>query len=201
MKRLLTAFLTIAALGVAQSPPAETSTTINGKKISIKYSAPSVRGRKIFGAGSNVEGWAHYSEQMMVDEGFGAGGDPKRAAKYKLAQIDEALLRICRMCVSLQMHCQGLSVDDAAKFFQENCYYEPKPARQEALRGAYEPEYLYYTLGKLQILKLREDYKKQEGSNYSLSKFHNEMLRHGSPPIRLLREVMLKDRAAWDSIL
>jgi uncharacterized protein (DUF885 family) len=156
---------------------------------------------KLFSSYAFVEGWAHYSEQMMVDEGFGAGGDPKRGAKYKLAQIDEALLRICRMCVSLQMHCQAMSVDEATKFFQDNCYYQPKPARQEALRGAYEPEYLYYTLGKLQILKLREDYKKQEGSNYSLSKFHKEMLRHGCPPIRLLREVMLKEPASWDSIL
>ena len=87
-----------------------------------------------------------------------------KAAKYRLAQADEALLRICRLCVSIRMHCQGMTVDEATRFFQDNCYYEQKTARQEAIRGAYDPEYLYYTLGKLEILKLREDYRKQEGA-------------------------------------
>jgi uncharacterized protein (DUF885 family) len=155
-----------------------------------------------------VEGWAHYSEQMLLDEGFGASAaatpspaEMIKAAKYRLAQSDEALLRICRLCVSIKTHCQGMSVDEATKFFQENCYYEEKPARQEAMRGTFDPEYLYYTLGKLQILKLRRDYQKQEGAAFSLQKFHDEMLRHGMPPLRLLREVLLKDRTAWDEIL
>jgi hypothetical protein len=130
---------------------------------------------------------------MMVDEGFGASLSPDpspqeklRAAKYRLAQTDEALLRICRLCVSIKMHCQGMTVDEATKFFMENCYYEAKPARQEAIRGTFDPEFLYYTVGKLEILKLREDYRRQEGSNFTLQKFHDEMLRHGAPPIRLL---------------
>jgi len=93
-----------------------------------------------------------------------------------------------------------MTVDQAAKFFEQNCYYEKKPAREEAIRGAYDPEYLYYTLGKLEIFKLRADYQKQEGAKFSLQKFHDEMLRHGAPPIRLLREVMLKDRKAWPDI-
>ena len=96
------------------------------------------------------------------------------------------------------MHCQGMTVDEAAKFFQANCYYEEKPARQEALRGSYDPEYLYYTLGKLQFLKLRRDWEQQEGANYSLGKFHDECLRHGMPPLRLLREIMLIDARTWD---
>jgi uncharacterized protein (DUF885 family) len=144
----------------------------------------------------------------MVDEGFGASPSPTptraekiTAAKYRLAQTDEALLRICRLCVSIRMHCQGMSVEEATKFFQDNCYYEQKTARQEAIRGAYDPEYLYYTLGKLEILKLREDYRKQEGAKFTLQGFHNEMLRHGAPPIRLLREVMLKKRSTWDEVL
>ena len=145
---------------------------------------------------------------MLVDEGFGASASPAptrpeqiKAAKYRLAQADEALLRICRLCVSLKMHCQGMTIEEATKFFEDNCYYEHKTARQEALRGAYDPEYLYYTLGKLEILKLREDYRKQEGANFTLRKFHNELLRHGAPPLRLLREVMLKDRSSWDRAL
>jgi len=163
---------------------------------------------KIFNSYAFTEGWAHYAEQMLVDEGFGRGGSASpsqdeliRAAKYRLAQTDEALLRVCRLCVSIKMHCQNMKVDEATKFFQDNCYYEQKPARQEAMRGTFDPEYLLYTLGKLEILKLREDFKQQEGAKFSLQKFHDEMLRHGAPPIRLLREVMLKDRALWDKIL
>jgi uncharacterized protein (DUF885 family) len=170
--------------------------------------SPATRLEKIFGSYAFIEGWAHYTEQMMVDEGFGASPSPTptreeqiKGSKYRLAQTDEALLRICRLCVSIRMHCQGMSVEDATKFFQDNCYYEPKTARQEAIRGAYDPEYLYYTLGKLEILKLREDYRKQEGAKFTLQGFHNEMLRHGAPPIRLLREVMLKERSTWDEVL
>ena len=154
--------------------------------------------RKIFSSYAFVEGWAHYTEEMMLDEGFGAGAtdDPDRArtaAKYRLAQSDEALLRLCRLCVSIRMHCQGLSVDEATRFFRENCYYEEKPARQEAVRGAFDPEYLYYSLGKLAFLKLREDYRRQEGATFTLRRFHDEALRHGAPPLRLLREIMLRN--------
>jgi len=169
--------------------------------------SPANKLEKIFGSYAFVEGWAHYAEQMMVDEGFGTSGpinptaDKKKAAKYRMAQADEALLRFCRLCVSIKMHCQGMKVDDATRFFQDNCYYEEKPARQEAMRGAFDPEYLYYTLGKFEIFKLREDYRKQEGAAFSLQKFHDEMLRHGAPPIRLLREIMLKDRDLWDKVL
>ena len=170
--------------------------------------SPATRLEKIFGSYAFIEGWAHYAEQMMVDEGFGAQGngqgsspqDSLRAAKYRLAQTDEALLRVCRFCVSVKMHCQKMSVDEATRFFQQNCYYEEKPAHQEAMRGTFDPEYLYYTLGKLEILKLREDYRKQQGGKFTLRQFHDEMLRHGAPPIRLLRELMLKDRGIWDQV-
>jgi uncharacterized protein (DUF885 family) len=170
--------------------------------------SPATKVEKIFGGYAFTEGWAHYAEQMMVDNGFGAEGLPStspaqriKAAKYRLAQTDEALLRVCRFCVSVKMHCQGMTVDQATKFFEDNCYYQPKPARQEAIRGTFDPEYLYYTLGKLEILKLREDYRKQEGSNFTLRKFHDEMLRHGAPPIRLLRQIMLKSSDAWAEVL
>jgi uncharacterized protein (DUF885 family) len=165
---------------------------------------------KLFTSYAFTEGWAHYCEQMMVDEGFGASTasapnsavrSPQSAFKYRLAQTDEALLRVCRLCVSIKMHCQGMSVEQAVKFFQDNCYYQEKAARSEALRGAYDPEYLYYTVGKLQFLKLRDDYRKQEGARFSLQKFHDELLRHGAPPLRLLREVMLKDPSVWGDIL
>jgi len=170
--------------------------------------SPASKVEKIFGSYAFVEGWAHYCEKMMLDEGYGSSAnstpsedDVKRAAKYRMAQADEALLRLCRLCASIKMHTQKMSVDEATKFFQENCYYEEKPARQEAMRGTFDPGYLNYTLGKLQILKLRDDYKAQEGENFSLQKFHNELLNHGMPAIRLLREIMLKDQSKWDQVL
>jgi len=170
--------------------------------------SPASKVEKIFGSYAFIEGWAHYCEKMMLDEGFGgptssspSEEDVKRAAKYRMAQADEALLRLCRLCVSIKMHTQNISLDEATKFFQDNCYYEEKPARQEAMRGTFDPGYLNYTLGKLEILKLRDDYKAQEGDEFSLQKFHNEVLNHGMPPIRLLREIMLKDQAKWDAVL
>jgi len=138
---------------------------------------------------------------MMLDEGFGNNGDPLVAAKYRLAQSGEALLRLCRLCVSIKMHCQGMTVDEATKFFMDNWHQGEKPARQEALRGTYDPGYLYYTLGKLEILKLKEDYQKQEGDKFNLQKFHDLMLDNGTPPIRLLREILLKDKNIWNDIL
>jgi len=170
--------------------------------------SPATKVEKIFGSYAFIEGWAHYCEKMMLDEGYGSSTnstpseqDVKRAAKYRMAQADEALLRLCRLCVSIKMHTQKMSVDEATKFFQENCYYEERPARQEAMRGTFDPGYLNYTLGKLQILKLRDDYKAQQGDDFSLQKFHNEVLNHGMPPIRLLREIMLKDQSKWDQVL
>lgn len=157
--------------------------------------------QKVFMSYAYVEGWAHYTEKMMIDEGYGNTGDPIKAAKYRLAQSGDALLRICRLCVSINTHCHGMNVDDATKFFMNNWYQGDKPSRQEALRGTYDPGYLFYTLGKLQILKLREDYKKQEGSNYNLQKFNDAMLDNGMPPVQILREILLKDKKIWGQIL
>jgi uncharacterized protein (DUF885 family) len=163
---------------------------------------------KIFGSYAFIEGWAHYCEQMMLDQGFGgpkkAPGsveEQKRAAKYRMAQASEALLRLCRLCVSVQMHTQEMGIDEATKFFQQNCYYEEKPAHDEAMRGTFDYGYLNYSLGKMQIMKLRDDYKAQHGDEFSLEQFHNQLLDHGMPPIRLLREILLKDKAKWDDTL
>lgn len=170
--------------------------------------SPASKVEKIFGSYAFTEGWAHYCEKMMIDEGYGSATnstpteeDAKTAAKYRMAQADEALLRLCRLCVSIKVHTQNMTIDEATKFFQDNCYYEEKPARQEAMRATFDPGYLNYTLGKLEILKLRDDYKAQQGDDFTLQKFHNELLSHGMPPIRLLREIMLKDQSKWDQVL
>jgi uncharacterized protein (DUF885 family) len=170
--------------------------------------SPATKVEKIFGSYAFIEGWAHYCEQMMIDQGYGSASGPKAsdqeakpAAKYRLAQSAQALLRLCRLCASIQMHTQNMSIEEATKFFRQNCYYEEKPAHAEAMRGTFDPGYLNYTLGKLQILKLRDDYKAQQGAQFSLQKFHNELLSHGMPPIRLLREIMLKDKSKWGEVM
>jgi uncharacterized protein (DUF885 family) len=94
-----------------------------------------------------------------------------------------------------------MTVDEATRFFMDNCYYEEKPSHSEAVRGTFDPGYLYYTLGKLMILKLRSDWQAQEGANYTLQKFHDEFLRHGMPPIPLLRKIMLKEPEKWPEVL
>jgi uncharacterized protein (DUF885 family) len=157
--------------------------------------------QKIFGSYAFTEGWAHYSEKMMIDEGFGDTGDPIKAAKYRMAQSGESLVRLCRLCVSVKMHCEGMSVDEATRFFMDNWFQGEEPCRQEAIRGTYDPGYLYYSLGKLQMIKLREDYQKQEGDKFSLQKFHDLVLDQGMPSIQLLRESLLVDKEIWDDIL
>ena len=141
---------------------------------------------RVFGSYSAIEGWAHYTEQMMIDEGYG-DGDPR----IRLAQLHEALVRLCRYVVAIRMHSQGMTVDDATKFFIENAFMEEHPARKEAERGTFDPGYLNYTLGKLQILELREQMKSRQGDRFDLKEFHDTLLRHGAVPIKLLREMVL----------
>lgn len=142
--------------------------------------------RKLYSSSSNAEGWAHYAEQMMVEEGFG-NGDPK----LKLAQLSEALLRDCRYVVGIQLHTQGMTVAEGAKVFVEKGFQEPANAYEESRRGAYNPTYLYYTLGKLQVYKLREDYRKAKGSAFNLARFHADFVKQGAIPIKLIRRILL----------
>lgn len=155
---------------------------------------------KVFGSYAFIEGWAHYCEQMLLEEGYG-GSDPIRDAKFRIAQSSEALLRICRLCVSVRMHCMGMSVDEATRFIMENAFYTEKAAKPEAVRGTFDPGYCFYTLGKLQLLKLRRDWQAQEGPQFSLQRFHDTVLRSGAPQIRTLREQMLRDSKAWSQVL
>jgi uncharacterized protein (DUF885 family) len=142
--------------------------------------------RKVFGASSNGEGWAHYCEQMMLDEGFHA-----TEPKYRLAQLQDALLRDVRFIVGIKMHTQGMSVEEATKLFETQAY-QPRPvAVSEAKRGASDALYGYYTMGKLAILKLRDDYRKKLGPEYTLQKFHDTFISLGPLPLPLMRQAML----------
>ena len=135
---------------------------------------------------SFTEGWAHYTEQMILETGYGEG-----QPKLLLTQLLEALVRNCRYMCSLRMHTEKMTLDEATKFFMENAYMAELPARREALRGTFDPGYLNYTLGKLMILKLREDYQREQGGAYNLKEFHDSLLSFGGPALPLLRPVLL----------
>jgi uncharacterized protein (DUF885 family) len=167
-----------------------------GHYVQYLYSlkAPS-RVRKILSANTNIEGWAHYTEQMMLDNGYGQPGtgakDAREAKFLRLGQLQDALLRNARYIVGIQMHTGNMTYDQAVEFFQKEGYQPKETAAVEAKRGAGDPTYLYYTLGKLEIMKLRTDLMKKQGSGFSLQKFHDEFLSQGFPPIVVIREAML----------
>jgi uncharacterized protein (DUF885 family) len=158
-------------------------------------SAPS-KVRKLLGCSSNAEGWAHYSEQMMLDEGYGRTPGTEAAhdtafLKLRLGQLQDALLRNARFIVGIQMHTGKMTMAQSIDFFVKEGYQTRANGTRETKRGTSDPTYLYYTLGKLEILKLREDYKKKVGSDFSLEKFHTELLKQGFPPIKLVRRLMI----------
>jgi len=142
--------------------------------------------RKLISSNSNAEGWAHYGEQMMLDEGYG-NGDPK----LRLGQLQDALLRDARYIAGIQMHTGKMTLAQATDFFVKEGY-QPRPiAEKEAKRGTSDPTYLVYTLGKLEILKLRDDYKKMKGAQFNLQEFHDAFLKQGVPPLKIVRRALL----------
>jgi uncharacterized protein (DUF885 family) len=143
------------------------------------------RVRKLLGASSNAEGWAHYCEQMMLDEGFTK--DPK----LRLGQIQDALLRDARYIVGIEMHTGKRTFDQAIEFFEKEGYQPHETGVRETKRGTADATYLYYTLGKLQILKLREDYRQMRGAKFSLQEFHTAFMQQGFPPIKIVRKALL----------
>jgi uncharacterized protein (DUF885 family) len=142
--------------------------------------------RKLIYSGTNGEGWAHYCEQMMLDEGYG-NGDPK----LRLGQLDDALLRNARYIVGIQLHTGNMTLDQARQFFIKEGFQTPAVADVETKRGTSDPTYLMYTLGKLQILKLREDYRKMRGNDFTLEEFHDQFMQQGGVPLKIIRKAML----------
>jgi uncharacterized protein (DUF885 family) len=146
--------------------------------------------RKVFAPGTLVEGWAHYVEQMMIDEGLG-DGDPA----IRLGQLRRALQRHARWYAGIALHTTDASVEATAERFAEIAHFAAFPARRETLRATYNPTYLYYALGRMQILELREAYRQHveaKGRSFSLREFHDRFLKLGLPA-PLAREVMLAD--------
>jgi hypothetical protein len=159
--------------------------------------------RKLLGANTNIEGWAHYCEQMMLDQGYAAapeGATPeqlRQARLIRLGQLQDALLRDARFVNSIKLHTgQGepggkWTIEQAEDFFVKEGYQSRAVAEVETKRGTGDPTYLYYTLGKLEIMKLREDMKTKQGAAFSLQKFHDDFMRQGFAPIKVIRKTML----------
>ncbi len=147
--------------------------------------APS-KTRKLLYNASNAEGWAHYTEQMMLDEGYG-----NHDRNLRLGQLLDALLRNARFIVGIEMHTGKMTLEQGQEFFVKEGFQVPPVAEVEAKRATSDPTYLYYNLGKLQILKLREDYRKLQGSKFTLQEFHDNFMRQGSVPMKIIRKSML----------
>ena len=147
--------------------------------------APS-KARKLLGANTYIEGWAHYCEQMMIDEGYGNGD-----LKFRLGQLQDALLRDARYIVAIQMHTGKMTMEQSVEFFVKEGFQTRPTADKETKRGTSDATYLYYTLGKLEIMKLREDYRKLRGAAFTMQEFHDKFLGQGNPPIKIVRRAML----------
>lgn len=133
-----------------------------------------------------AEGWAHYTEEMMYNAGFGKG-DPQ----VHIGQLTNALLRNVRYLSAIGLHTEGMSVAESERMFIEKGLQDPGNAKQQAYRGTYDPSYLNYTMGKLMILKLRDDWTATRGGRSAWKEFHDEFLSYGGPPVPMVRKAML----------
>jgi len=137
---------------------------------------------------ATIEGWAHYSEQMMLEAGFGKGDHA-----IKLGQLAEALIRTARLIVAIRLHADDMSVEQGVRFFRDEAFLEEGSARREAERGTFDPGYGAYASGRLMLLKLRDDYKNEQGQHYSLRAFHDAFMRNGVATIPVHRQLILAD--------
>jgi hypothetical protein len=147
--------------------------------------------QKMLGSMTFAEGWAHYAEQMVIEEGFGQD-DPE----MRLGQLSAALMRDCRYLVSIGIHAEGMTLAQAERRFIDDCHQDAASAREQATRGAFDPGYYAYTLGKLEILALRDEARRKLGARFSLRAFHDALLGHGAPPVALVRDRVLRDLGA-----
>jgi hypothetical protein len=143
----------------------------------------------LFAPLSFVEGWAHYGEQLVIEQGF-ARDDATR----RLGQLAEALIRLVRVIVGVRLHAEDLSVEQGVRFFRDEAFIEESSARREAERGTFDPSYVVYTLGKLMLLKLRDDVRARDGDRFSLKEFHDTLLGQGFAPFAVHRALMLGDK-------
>ena len=114
----------------------------------------------------------------------------------RLGQLQDALLRNARYMVAIKMHTGTMTMEQAIDYFVKQGYQSRETGEVETKRGTSDPTYLYYTLGKLQILKLRADLQARQGNAFRLKDFHDAFMQQGFPPIRLVRRAMMGDDSA-----
>ena len=147
--------------------------------------APSLFGR-VFVGYAFAEGWGHYAEELMWEAGYESGNE-----ETHIGQLSNALLRNCRYLSAIGLHARGMTQEQSRELFRNECYQDEGTARQQSARGTYDPAYLNYTMGKLMIRKLRDDYTASRGGRAAWKEFHDSFLRYGGPPIPLVRRAML----------
>ena len=145
---------------------------------------------RVFVGYAFAEGWAHYTEEMMRVEGVGGGTD-----ETLIGQLSNALLRDCRFLSAIGMHTGSMTQQQSYDLFRNQCYQDPGNAKQQAARGTYDPAYLNYTMGKLMIRKLRDDWAASRGGQKAWKAFHDQFLSYGGPPIPLVRQQMMGGKA------
>jgi uncharacterized protein (DUF885 family) len=148
--------------------------------------------RKLMGSGSFSEGWGLYTEQMMLEAGYGGTG--VEADKLKLNQLALYLQRLARYVVGLSLHTRGMTYEQAVRFFEEEAYMTRTNAEREARRGTSDPTYLVYALGKKMLLELREEAKVRWGKDFTLKRFHDAVVSYGYPPVPVVRRLMFEER-------
>jgi hypothetical protein len=151
--------------------------------------SPSLFGR-VFVGYAYAEGWGHYTEELMWEAGLGNG-----KAEIHIGQLSNALLRNCRYLSAIGMHARGMTQEQSRQLFLDECFQDEGNARQQAARGTYDPAYLNYTMGKLMIRKLREDWTASRGGRAAWKEFHDRFLTYGGPPIPLVRQDMMGGEA------
>jgi uncharacterized protein (DUF885 family) len=144
--------------------------------------------RRVFGPAGFIEGWAHYTEQLAIEQGLA-----ENRPLLHLAQLQDALLRACRFRAAVGLHCEGMPLEEATRLFEERAYMQRLPAEREALRGTYDALYLVYTYGKLEILRWREELSRRPG--WDPRRFHDTLTNAGFPPLAVVRDLVLDGAA------
>jgi uncharacterized protein (DUF885 family) len=169
----------LSLISIHEAYPGHYTHFLNANEKSTKLS-------KLFMSYSYVEGWAHYTEEMMIEQGF-----RKDDFKSRIGMLQEALIRCCRYNVAIGIHCENMTLEDAKNYFLENAYMTETTAMQEAERGAFDPGYLNYTLGKIYLKKFKEKYFNKFKDTKTIKDFHNQIVSLGCPTYRIAEDFVI----------
>ena len=146
---------------------------------------------------ATIEGWAHYTEELAIEYNY----EKINPIQFRIGQLTDALIRNCRFVASIKMHNYGMKFEEAKNLFIEKALLSEKGSEMEAKRGTVDPMYIKYTLGKLIIKKIREDYKKEKGTEFEIREFHDTFMSYGGIPLALIRKSILEKNGLEEDIL